>query len=454
MTTPSTPTPNPDAPKPTPGPRPSPASMSKHGASAKHRPTPSPVPVAAPPKNDPAKFGRVAEDGTVYVTTKTGERAIGSWQAGSPEEGLAHYGARFDDLATEVELLEARVTAHPAEAATIRKQAEELRQSLPEATAIGDLDALDTRLEQVISHTEEAGQKAKEEKARRRTEAIAHKEKLAAEAEELAEKSTEWKAAGDRIREILEEWKTIRGIDRKTDDALWKRYKTARDSFNRRRGAHFAELDRGRAEAKRTKEALVQRAEALQDSTDWNDTARAFRELMQEWKAAGRAPREVDDKLWASFRAAQDKFFDARNAVNEERDKEFADNAAAKDALLEQYDEQIDPAKGLDGAKAKLRELQEKWEEIGFVPRNQVREYENKIAAIERRVTDAEESQWRRTDPEAQARVAQFQDKADDFAAQADKAASAGNEKKAADLRAQAQQWQEFADAARKAVEG
>ena len=250
----------------------------------------------------------------------------------------------------------------------------------------------------------------------------------------------------------MEEWKQIKGIDKKTDDGLWKRYSRARDSFNRRRGSHFADLDRARAAARKKKEELVERAEAIQDSTDWGPTARAYRDLMAEWKAAGRAPREVDDQLWAKFRAAQDRFFDARNAVNDERDREFAENAKAKDALLAEYDSLIDPSQSMDKAKAKLRELQEKWEEIGFVPRNQVREYESKIEQLEKRVTQAEESEWRRTDPEAQARVAQFQAKVEDFKAQSAAAEAKGKEKKAAELRAQAEQWQEFADAAANAV--
>ncbi|MGP5558014.1 DUF349 domain-containing protein, partial [Corynebacterium flavescens] len=217
-------------------------------------------------------------------------------------------------------------------------------------------------------------------------------------------------------------------------------------------GAYFAELDRNRATARKKKEVLVERARALQESTDWAETARAYRDLMTEWKAAGRAPREVDDKLWAAFRAAQDHFFDARNAVNDERDKEFASNAAAKDALIAEYDAQIDPAHSIDAAKAKLRELQEKWEEIGFVPRAQVREYEAKIEALEKRVSAAEEQQWRRTDPEAQARAAQFQAKVDDFLAQAQAAEAKGDSSRAASLRAQAEQWQEFADVAARAI--
>ncbi len=450
---------NSPTPSPTPGPKPGLRPGPKPGPlpGVGHRPTPSPRPAAPaavrPPKNDPAKWGRVDADGSVFVRTADGERQIGSWQAGTPEEGLAHYGTRFDDLATEVELLEARLVAHPDDANSIKETAGQLRQTLPTAAVIGDLVGLDKRLGDIMEHSDAAGEQAKADRARRREQAIARKDALATEAEELAEKSTDWKAAGDRLRAILEEWKTVRGIDRKTDDALWKRYSRARDAFNRRRGSHFAELDRGRAAARRAKETLVERAEALKDSTDWNETARAYRDLMKEWKAAGRAPRDVDDKLWEAFRAAQDHFFNARNAVNAERDKEFIANAEAKDALLAEYDAQIDPAKGLDGARAKLRELQEKWDEIGYVPRHQVREYEDKIGAIEKRVSEAEESQWRRTDPEAQARAQQFLDKVAEFTAQADAAAAKGNTKKAEKLRAQAAQWQEWADAAAKAVE-
>ena len=441
-------------PTPKPGPKPgAPTPGAMPGAKPQvSRPTPAPVPVAQPINSDPREFGRIAEDGTVYVRTSTGERAIGSWQAGSAEEGLAHFGDRFKDIATEVELLEARLVAHPEDAALLRKQAQELQQSLATVAAIGDLDALDSRLTDIIDHSQRAGEQAQAQKAARRAEAIARKEALAAEAEDLAENSTDWKNAGDRIRAILEEWRGIRGIDRKTNDELWKRYSRARDAFNRRRGAHFSELDRNRAAAKAKKEELVERAEALSSSTNWGETARAYRDLMAEWKAAGRAQREADDKLWARFRAAQDVFFSARDAANAERDQEFVANAQAKDKLIEEYDEQINPSVNLDTARAKLRELQEKWDAIGYVPRDQVREYEDKIGALEKRVADAEEARWRSTDPEAKARAEAFQIRADEFAAQAEQAAAKGNAKKADDLRAQAEQWQQFADTARTAL--
>lgn len=442
----STPTPGTKAPSPAamakkPGPRP--------GAAAKTV-TPAPLPAREP--SDPSKFGRVDDEGNVFLTRGGEERQIGSWQAGTPAEGLAHYGQRYDDLVTEVELIETRLRAHPEDADALRKSAEALKASLADAAVIGDIDAVEARLDKAIDATDTAREKAKEQKAQRREQAIARKEALAAEAEDLAENSTEWKAAGDRIRAILEEWRGIRGIDRATDDELWKRYSRARDSFNRRRGSHFAELDRNRAQARKTKEELVERAEALKDSTDWGHTARAYRDLMTEWKAAGRAPRDVDDKLWERFRAAQDHFFEARNAVNAERDREFEANAEAKDALIAEYDSLIDPAKGLGAAKAKLRELQDKWDEIGFVPRGRVREFEDKIGRIEQRVSEAEDSRWRKTDPAQQDKVNQFQVKADDFTKQAEAAEAKGDATKAASLREQAKQWQEFADVAAKAV--
>ena len=434
---------------PKPGPRPG-ARPVQAGAS-----TPSPVPAtpAAPVDTAAAKkFGRVDEDGTVYVTRGGTERAVGSWQAGTPEEGLEHFAQRFGDLSTEVGLLENRLAARPEDANSVRTQAQQLIDSLDEQAVVGDLDALETRLKELLGQADIAGEKAKEAKEARRADAIQRKEALA-EAEDIAANSTEWKAAGDRIRAILDEWKTIRGIDRKTDDALWKRYSKARDSFNRRRGAHFAELDRGRAAAKAAKEDIIERAEKIKDSTDWGETARAFSDLMKEWKAAGRAPRDVDDKLWERFRAAQDHFFAARNAVNDERDREFEANAKAKDELIAEYGPLIDPEKGLGAAKSKLRELQDKWDEIGFVPRGKIREYEDKIGEIEQRVSDAEEKQWRKQNPVQQDKANQFQVKADDFRAKAEAAEAKGDAAKAAELRAQAEQWQEFADVAAKALD-
>ena len=437
------------APRPVPGPgrgpRPKPHAI---------KPGPDPAhahPQVHPVTSDPSKFGRVDDDGTAWVKTAEGERKIGSWQAGDAAEGLAHFGRRFDDLATEVALLEARLEAGTGDARKTKAAATTLSESLPTAAVIGDVDSLAARLTAIIEHSDEAAAHAREEKERVRHEHTERKEQLCAEAEQISAESTQWKAAGDRLREILDEWKTIRGVDRKVDDTLWKRYSKAREAFNRRRGAHFAELDRDRAAAKTHKEELVTRAEALSDSTDWGPTAAAFRDLLAEWKAAGRAPREADDALWKKFKGAQDVFFAARNAAASERDAEFEDNAVAKEELLRKA-KNIDPSHDVDGARAALRDLQEKWDGIGKVPRDRMHDLEDKLRAIEKRVREAADSQWRRTDPEAVARAAQFRERVNQFEEQAARAEAAGKKRDAEKALAQAKQWREWAEAAEGAV--
>ena len=239
--------------------------------------------------SDWTTFGRIDEDGTVYVRTGEGERVVGSWQAGTPEEGLAHFARRYADLLTEVELLETRLANGSADAAHTLTAVRKLLAGMGEAHVVGDIDTLTARLERLATSAEEKAGVAKAARDAARVEAIARKTALVEEAEKLAAEATGWKAAGDRLKEILDEWKTIRGIDKKTDGELWKRFSAARDGFTRRRGAHFASLDAQRKVAQTAKDQLVAEAEKLADSTEWNATANRLKELMNEWKAAPRA---------------------------------------------------------------------------------------------------------------------------------------------------------------------
>jgi hypothetical protein len=415
------------------------------------RPVPRPsggAPVVAVASADPHRFGRVDPDGTVWLITSAGERQIGSWQAGDTEAAYAHFGRRFDDLHTEVALMERRLASGTGDARKIKAAAAALAETLPTASVLGDVDALAARLSAIA---EKADVSAQEDRARRdehRAAQTARKEALAVEAEEIATNSTQWKAAGDRMREILEEWRTITGLDRKTDDALWKRYSAAREMFNRRRGSHFAELDRERVGARQAKEGLCERAEELADSTDWGPTGATFRDLLTQWKAAGRASKEVDDALWARFKGAQDKFFSARNAANAERDAEFDTNADAKQALLAQA-EAID-ASDPEAARAAMRAIGDKWDAIGKVPRERGAELERRLRVVEKRVRDAASTGW--TDPEAQARADQFRIRAEQYEQQAAKAEASGRAKDAEQARANAAQWREWAVAAVEAL--
>jgi hypothetical protein len=413
-------------------------------------PAPS-APTVAAASAHPERWGRVDADGTVYVKTEDGERAIGSWQAGEPAEGLAHYARRFDDVRTEVELLEARLKAGSGDPKHSMTSAKHIKDSLTDAALVGDLAALNARIDHVLERAQQAVESVKHARDEARTQAVARKQELVDEVEKLAEQSTQWKVAGDRLRTILDEWKTIKGVDRKTDDALWKRFSKARDTFNRRRGSHFADLDRQRATAKERKQDLVKLAEEIAESDDWGPTAARYKDLMTEWKAAGRAPKEADDALWQQFRAAQDKFFSRRSSVFDERDAELVENGKRKEALLAEA-EKINPAGDLDAARAQLHRIQERWEEIGKVPRERIRELEGKLRTVEEKVRHAADAQWRKTDPEAEARAAQFRERVEQFEAQASKARAAGDKRRAEQAEAQAAQWREWLTAAENAV--
>lgn len=415
-----------------------------------HRRTPA---AAATPKTDAHAWGRVADDGTVYRRTSDGtEVEIAQWQAGSPEAGLAHFAARYEDLAAEVSVLESRLASHPENAGEIRSSAQVVLDSLPQARVIGDLEALRRRLTAVLEGVGDAQERAKHDREERRAKALAARERLAEEAEKIAAESTEWKAAGDRLRAILEEWRGIRGLDRATDDALWRRYSRARDAFNRRRGAHFAELDRNRAAARAHKEDLIARAISMQNCTDWAEGSRFYHELLDEWKTTPRIGREEDKSLWKRFHEAQDVFFHHRNEADQARIDDELRNAAIRDSLLEHYTPLIKPDENLEKARRYLKELQIKWDETGRVPNYRVNELEESLRALANKVSESAKAQWRASDPEAQARADQFSAKAQDLAEQAQRAEEAGKSKKAAQLREQAQQWKEWAEAAHSAL--
>ena len=131
------------------------------------------------------------------------------------------------------------------------------------------------------------------------------------------------------------------------------------------------------------KEELVAEAEKLEDSTDWAATANQLKDLMAQWKAAPRASKEAEQKLWERFRAAQDAFFSRRSEVFSARDNEQRGNLERKQALLaeaEALDVDADPK----GAQAKLREIQAQWHEAGRVPREAAAGLERRLRADRR----------------------------------------------------------------------
>ncbi|MEV0259187.1 DUF349 domain-containing protein [Streptomyces sp. NPDC050732] len=400
-------------------------------------------------------WGRVDETGTVYVRTADGgERVVGSWQAGSPDEALAYFERKYDGLVVEIGLLERRVKTTDLSAKDAMTAIDHLRQQVDEAHAVGDLDALSKRLDKLVETVEARREERKAQKAKQSDEARHAKEALVVEAEELAQ-SEQWRAAGERLRALVDTWKGLPRLDRKSDDELWHRFSHARSAFSKRRKAHFASLDAQREEARKAKEKLVAEAEALSSSTDWGPTAARYRELMADWKAAGRAQREHEDDLWNRFRGAQDVFFAARSAVFAERDAEQGENLKLKEELAAEA-EKLVPVTDLKTARAAFRSINERWEAIGHVPRDARPKVEGRMHAVERALQESEEAEWRRTNPEARARAegltGQLQAAVDKLVEQIDKARAAGNNAKADKLQKELDGRQALLDQALKGL--
>lgn len=400
-------------------------------------------------------WGRVDDDGTVYVRTATGERVVGSWQAGSPEEALAFFHRRYAELATEVDLLEQRIGRGAVSPDQASSRAEALRESVRDAAAVGDLDSLLARLDALQPTIEQRRAQVREERARQREEAKDAKERLVAEAEEIGADGTHWKAGGDRLRELIDQWKTLERLDRPTDQALWKRLAAARNTFAKRRRRYFSELSSQQDEARKVKEDLASQAEALRDSTDWGPTAGKFRDLMNEWRAAGRAERKVDDRLWARFKSAQDAFFAARSEAFAERDAGQRANLERKEQLAQQA-EGLLPVRDVRAVRAELRRVRDEWHDAGPVPRADRPRVEARLRKVEDAVRDAERAQWQRSNPEARARaeatVTQLRESIAKLDEEAGKADAAGQEQKAREARESASARREWLTEAERAL--
>jgi len=349
-------------------------------------------------------WGRVDDDGTVYVKTAEGERVVGSWQAGSPAEALAFFQRKYLSLETEVSLLEQRISTTDLSPAQAKSTITRLLESVACANCVGDLDGLRGRLEALtglVDHRREENKAAREQA---RSEAQDRKTKIVEEAERIAAEATHWKISGERMRQLLEEWKAAPRADRATETVLWKRLSAARNAFTKRRKAYFASLEDEREAARTRKEQLVTEAEALSGSTDWGPTASAYRDLMRQWKEAGRADRAAEEELWGRFKAAQDTFFGARAKILSAKDAELREHAEAKAALLAEA-EKLLPVTNARQARSALRGIQERWEQIGGVPRDSQERLEGGLRKVEDAVRRGEEAHWRRSNPEALSRA-------------------------------------------------
>ena len=420
-------------------------------------PTPAevPAPAAAPtapaePAVDPqeamdaAKWGRVDGEGRVYVQDGGAEREVGQFPDAPIAEAMAFYVRRYLDLKATIDLFATRLPQLSVR--EIDSTLSSISESLTEPAAVGDLEGLRARFAALKTVAAERREAVAAERTAAKEQALKERTAIVERAEAIAEQDparTQWKNSGAELRELLESWKAAqrRGprLDRPTEDGLWKRFSHARTTFDRHRRQFFSELDAKQAQVRAAKEALIKRAEEMQNSTDWAGTSAKYRDLLAEWKKAGRASRKEDDALWARFRAAQQVFYDARRAKDEAVDAEFAENLKVKEALVAKA-EALLPIKDVKAAKKALRPIQDAWEDAGRVPRGAVRRIEGRMRAVEDAIREAENAEWRRTDPETKARAEGLAGQLQDAIAGLEKdlaaAQAAGDAKKIAEAEA------------------
>ncbi|WP_083966886.1 DUF349 domain-containing protein [Demequina globuliformis] len=429
------------APKPTPIPKPKPPAGGPNPAVLAAQAThPVKVPVVDEVTDEQvaaaAKFGSVEGD-VVVVTVGADKVEVGPAQG---EEPIAPYAREYYKLEASVERFHARLSGAELSPKDIDDSLTSLSASLDEPTVVGDIVALRDRFATVKEEATATRERIKAERDAARAEALAEREKIVAQAEAIAakdESQVHWKNDTAELRALLDTWKEAQRsqarIPKDTERALWKRFTTARSGFEKARKHHFAQLDKENASVAGRKEDLVAQAERLAESTDWDRTARAFKDLMGEWKRAGRGRRSVDDALWKRFQTAQDAFFDARRAAADQEDEALAGNVEGKEAAVVEA-EQILPIKDLDAAKQALRVAQDKFEAAGRVPRADVTRLSKRIGVVEKAVRDAEEAAWNDHNPELEARasgaLAQLEAAIADLEKDLEKAEASGDKRK------------------------
>ncbi len=391
--------------------------------------------------NGDTRWGRVDESGTVFVTDRGTERAVGQYPDGTADEALAYFERKFAELEGQVRLLEQRARGG-APASDVAKTVSSLTDTLETAAAVGDLESLRTRVSALTVAVEKLTAEQKAEAAAALEAAVGERTAIVVSAEELAAKdpqSVQWKKASAELDALFARWKehqqTGPRLPKKQADELWKRFRAARTTVETHRRAFFAALDAEHKDARQRKQDLVARAESL--IPQGSAAIPAYRRLLDEWKQAGRAGKKVDDALWDSFKTAGDALYAAKAEVDAREDEEFQGNLAAKLALLDEATPLL-TATDRQVARNTLTKIQKRWDAIGKVPRDQMKSVEDRLRAIETAVRKLEDAHWDSSNPEKKARseglAAQLESAIETLEADLEAAKSARDEPKVVEL--------------------
>lgn len=401
-TEPSKPTPPVPAPPAAPLPRKLPAQPAAAAAA------PAPVAPTSSPE-EVAKWGRVSEDGTVEVLENDAWRVVGQYPDGTPEEALAYFVRKYDDIAFKVHALEQRHQSGGASASDLAKQAENVLGEATDAAAVGDLAGLRERLNALTSALSEATAQEAQAAKELVDQAIAERTALVERAEAIAARDlskVQWKQVTAELGALFDEWQahqqTGPRLSKGVSQQLWKRFRDARATVDKHRRAFYSELDDAHKTARDAKTRLVERAEAL--APRGVDGIPSYRTLLDEWKLAGRAGRKADDTLWARFKAAGDALYSARAEQAAAEEADSAPKIEARQALLEEAKAVADES-NIKSARALLTRIQRQWDEVGRIfPRDKERALDDRLRVIEQALKAREDVDWKKNNPETKAR--------------------------------------------------
>jgi hypothetical protein len=357
--------------------------------------------------NETAPWGRVDETGTVFVTDRGVERAVGQYPDGTPDEALAYFTRKFVELDGQVRLLEQRAK-NGAPANDVAKTVTTLTAALQTPSAVGNIEALRNRVAALTETVEKLTEAQRAEATAATAVALAERTAIVEAAEALAAKdpqTMQWKQTSATLDELFTRWKDHQQngprVSKKQGDDLWKRFRAARTTVESHRRTFFAALDSEHKEVRTRKQALVDKAIAL--APQGADGIATYRRLLDEWKLAGRAGKKIDDAMWVQFKAAGDALYAVKLEVDARDNEEFAANLLVKLEILDEATPLLTATDRVQ-ARARLSSIQRKWDAAGKVPRDQVKIVEDRMRQIELAVKKLEEDHWNRSDPEKKAR--------------------------------------------------
>ncbi len=369
-------------------------------------PTPASLkPPVRPAISQAASWGRVSEDGTVFLKAPEGEVEVGQYAAGTPQEGLTFYARKYDDLVVEIDVIQIRIKDGKASVDAATQVVKKVRDALAGRSFVGDITSLEARCSEVDLLIEEKRVTERARKAALKESARAARLALATEAEKMSD-SGSWKSTTERYTAIVEEWKTLPRVDRISEQELWKRLSNARTAFDKRRRTHFHELDAVRKDALSAKRDLIISAQAATGTADPKAGIKKFKDLMEAWKKAPRGSRTDEDKLWKRFKAAQDEFYDKLKAGEAAEEEKLHPNVPLKEELAVKAEALLPvDMKNLKSQKTQLRDLQAGWEKVGELPKKDRARLDSRLKKVEDAFRAVEDTQWTRSNPQALARA-------------------------------------------------